>query len=132
MSDTTPAPQDDWRMRRRGGEGSWIAGVILIVLGLAFLLERAGIIAFVGNWWAIFIYLAALGSFANVWRAYRARGSFGPQAGGSLTWGLGLTVVATIFLLDLSWDAWWPAVVIAVGIGMVASSLLGNATRKPE
>ena len=131
MSDMAPAPHDDWRTHRRGAEGSWVVGVILILLGTAFLLERAGLIAFTGNWWAVFIYLAALASFANVWRAYRARGSFGPQAGGSLTWGLALTVVASIFMFDLSWDMWWPAVVIAVGVGMLLSSLLGNATRKP-
>jgi hypothetical protein len=132
MSDVTPAPQVDWRTRHRGGEGGWMVGVILILLGVAFMLERAGVISMVGNWWSIFIYLAAMASFLNAWRTYRARGEFGPAAGGSLTWGLVLTVVASIFMFNLEWDKWWPAILIAVGSGMVASQLLGNATRKPS
>ena len=132
MSDMTPTPRDEWRYHRHGGEGSWMFGVVLILVGMAFLAERAGVISLVGNWWAVFIYLAALASFWNVWRSYRARGGFGAQAGGSLTWGLVLTVVASIFVFDLAWSVWWPAVVIAVGVGMVLSSVLGNATRKSE
>jgi len=105
-------------------------GIILILLGLAFMLERLGMISMVGNWWSIFIYLAAMASFANAWRSYRSRDEFGPSASGSLVWGLVLTVVASIFLFSLSWDVWWPAILIAVGVGMVAGHLLGNATRK--
>lgn len=130
MSDMTPVTGGEKRAYRHRGEGSWMVGVILILLGVAFLLERAGLIAIVGNWWAIFIYLAALASFANAWRAYRSHGDFGAQAGGSLTWGLAVAVVATILMFDLSWSMWWPAIVIAVGVGMVASYLLEVATHK--
>lgn len=119
----------DGQGRRRGGEGSWMVGLVLIALGIAFFLERNGVIVLVGNWWAIFIYLAALASFAAAWRSYRSRGSFGPAAGNGLTWGLVLTTVATIFLLDLAWSMWWPAIVIAVGVGIVAGSMLASATR---
>jgi len=106
-----------------------MVGVILILLGLAFMLERVGVISMVGNWWAIFIYLAAFASFANVWRSQRANGRFTPAATASLVWGLVLTVVASIFLFSLSWDVWWPVILIAVGVGIVAGYLLGD--RKP-
>jgi F0F1-type ATP synthase assembly protein I len=102
-----------------------MVGVVLILLGVAFLLERAGYIAFVGNWWSIFIYLAAFAAFANMWRSYRSAGRFGRQATASLTWGLVLAVVASIFLFSLAWDVWWPVIVIAVGVGLVAGYLLG-------
>jgi hypothetical protein len=129
MTDMTPAPHGGPGSRRSGGEtASWMIGVILICLGVAFLLERAGMIAFVGNWWSIFIYLAAIVSLGNAWRSYRAREGFGPAAGGSLTWGLVLAVVASIFWFELTWDRWWPAILIAVGVGMVVSSWLGNVT----
>lgn len=89
MSDVTPSPHDDWRSRRHAGEtGSWIAGVILILLGVAFMLERSGIFTLTGNWWSIFIYLGAFAGFANAWRSYRAGRGFDSAAGGSLTWGL--------------------------------------------
>lgn len=86
----------------------------------------------VGNWWAIFIHLAAMASFMNAWRSFRANGEFGSSAGTSLTWGLVLVVVvvASILLFNLPWDVWWPAIVIAVGVDMVAAQLLWNVTRK--
>src|SRR5664280_1369245 len=131
MSDMKPAPHDDWRGWRRGGEtASWVVGLILILLGVAFMLERSGLFVLAGNWWSVFIYLAAIAAFVNAWRSYRAGRGFAPAAGGSLTWGLVLTVVATIFLLDLAWDVWWPAILIAVGAGMVLTSLLRGASRK--
>jgi hypothetical protein len=128
----TPEPHygtGPWR--RRGELAGTTTGVILILLGVAFLLERMGLIAMPGNWWSVFIYLAAVASFANAWRAYRAGGAFGPVAGGSFVWGLVLTVVASIFLFELPWAQWWPAILIGVGVGMVVSSMLGNATRGP-
>jgi len=131
MSDMKPAPHDDWRGWRRGGEtASWVVGVILILFGAAFMLEQTGVVVLTGNWWSVFFYLGAAASFINAWRSYRARGEAGSSAGGSLTWGLVLTVVATIFLLDLEWNTWWPAILIAVGAGMVLSSVLRNVSAK--
>jgi hypothetical protein len=109
-----------------------MVGLILILLGIAFFLERSGVISMVGNWWAIFIYLAAFASFANAWRVYRGAGAFHQAAGGSLTWGLVLTVVASIFMFNLAWGIWWPTILIAVGVGIVVSSYLGRGARKPE
>jgi len=131
MSDMTPAPHAGSPVRHHDGEGSsWMIGVVLILLGLAFLLERAGVISMLGNWWSIFIYLAAFASLANAWRSYRAH-EFGSNASGSLVWGLVLVVVASIFMFNLSWDMWWPAIVIAIGAGIVAGTLIGNSLRKP-
>ncbi len=123
---------EDWhdRRHRHDGRWSWIVGVILILLGAAFLLQQAGFDIFVGNWWTIFIYLLAVGSFYNMWRAYRASGSFGGQATASLTWGLVLAAVATIFLLDLAWSVWWPSILIVCGAGILIGELLRAGGRK--
>jgi hypothetical protein len=131
MADVTPVGSEPNGSRRRGGEGaSWIAGVVLILLGVAFFLEQSHYISFEGNWWAIFIYLAAIASFGNAWRSYRTRGEFGAQASGSLIWGLVLTVVASIFFFNLLWDVWWPAILVAVGVGIVLGNLLRNTRSK--
>ena len=134
MDETQPvAGETEQRGRRRGGEsGSWVLGVILIILGVAFLLQQAGYLALSGNWWAVFIYLASFGSFANAWRSYRAGGQFGSAATGSLIWGLVLLVVATILLFELSWDLWWPVILVAVGAGIVIGHLLRTVTKTPE
>jgi len=126
MSDMTPVTGTQAGRTRRAGESTWMVGVILILLGIAFFMERTGVIAMNGNWWSIFIYLAAFASFANAWRTYRSHAEFGSAASASLTWGLVLTVVASIFLFNLAWDVWWPAILIAVGAGIVAGALLGN------
>lgn len=129
MSDMSPVPVRSEEPRRRGEGASWIVGLVLIVLGSVFMLERAGYVALTGNWWALFIYLAAAGSFVNAWRSRRDSGRFGTAATTSLVWGLVLTVVATILFLDLSWDVWWPGILVAVGLGIVTGYLLGD---RPE
>lgn len=130
MPDTLSAPPGMPDSRRHGDKEatSWIVGVVLIALGLIFFMENAGYLALTGNWWALFIYLGAFASFANAWRSYRAKGEFGSTATGSLVWGLVLTVVASIFLFNLLWDVWWPAILVAVGVGIVTGSVLGRMT----
>ncbi len=126
----TTVPEEPRRKKDAHG-GGWLVGVILIVIGVAFLLEQGDYIEITGNWWAVFIYLAAFASFANAWRSYRAEGGLSSGGGSSLTWGLVLTVVASIFLFNLAWDLWWPAILIAVGVGIVISYLLRSSPAKP-
>ncbi len=110
----------------------WFAGVVLIVLGIAFILENAHYVTLTQNWWAVFLYLAAVASFANTWRSYRATGKFGATATGSLVWGMVFTVVASIFIFNLLWDTWWPAILIAVGSGILIGAALGRRTQDRE
>lgn len=134
MAETTPTPHGVMDRRRRGDKEatSWIIGAFLIVLGVAFLLENAGYLTLTGNWWALFIYLASVASFVNAWRSYRSHGGLGSAASGSLIWGLVLAVIASIFMFDLQWDQWWPAVLIAVGLGIVAGYVLRLRGGDPE
>ena len=127
----TKAPgYPDSERPKKSETANWIFGVLLIVVGVAFLLQNAGYFVLSGNWWAIFLYAGAIASFANAWRAYRSESS-GFSATGSLIWGLVLMVVATIFAFNLLWDQWWPAILVAVGIGIVVGRMLesrGGAT----
>jgi hypothetical protein len=129
MAETTPVPEvrsGSHGPRHRDSSGGLVVGVVLILLGVAFLAQSVGYLTLTGNWWAIFIYILAIAALWNAWRAYRVTGYFGAQASGSLTWGLVFAVVATIFILDLPWDVWWPVLVITFGIGIVLGSLLGG------
>ena len=133
MAETVSTPQGvpDSRRHHDKEATSWVVGIVLILLGAALLLENSGYVVLTGNWWAVFIYLAAIASFANAWRSYRTMGQFGATATGSLTWGLVFTVVATILFFNLVWDLWWPAILVAVGVGIVAGYVLGSITRQP-
>ena len=106
--------------------GGWIAGVILIVLGAAFLFRNTGIftIPFV-NWWALFILIPAIGSLDSAVRIYHHAGNqFTAAARGSLMVGLVLTFVTIMFLFDMSWTLFGPILIILVGLGIIVNSML--------
>lgn len=133
MSDdvgNTPAPEPTPVTPQGGGipQGpmsfGWVAGLVLIALGVTFMLQSAGIM--VGNWWTIFIYIPALVSFYNAFRTWRKEGRFTAAASDSLTGGLLLTTVATILALGLDWSKAWPAILIAIGLGLILGNLLGR------
>ena len=57
------------------GGSTWVVGLILIILGGAFLMQNIGIfnIPFT-NWWALFILIPAFGSLDRAYRAYKQAG----------------------------------------------------------
>src|SRR5512140_2307167 len=90
--------------------GTWIAGIILILLGAAFLMRNSGMYNLpLNNWWALFILIPAFGALDTALRTYRNAGNqLTAAAGGSLLVGLVLTFVTIMFLFDLSWTFFGP------------------------
>jgi len=137
MNDQTPInePFDRREARREQREarladpsrgGGWIAGVILILLGGAFLLRNTGLfnIPFV-NWWALFILIPAIGSLDSAVRIYHHAGNqLTPAARGSMMVGLVLTFVTIMFLFNISWAFFGPVLIILVGIGIIVNATL--------
>jgi hypothetical protein len=114
------------RWAARGGRhgGTWVLGGILILLGIIFLLQNMGL-AFLSNWWALFILLPAFGAFTAAWRTYQGAGGHLTAASrGSLIGGLVLTMIAAIFLFNLNWTILGPALLILAGIGILLNALL--------
>jgi len=108
------------------GGSTWIAGVILIVLGGIFLMQNMGTfkIPFT-NWWALFILIPAFGSLDRAFRAYKTAGNqLTMFARNSLFVGLILTIVAGMFLFNLNWDFFGPILIILVGLGILANSAI--------
>lgn len=120
-----PAPQPP---PRRDGEQSWawVGGAILILIGLAVLFGNFGFVW--GNWWALLFYVIAAVNFVNAVRSWQRTGSFGKSASGSLTGGLVLTAIGSVFFFGLPWTAWWPLILVAAGTGTVLGALLGAIT----
>ena len=98
---------------------SWLPGLILIVLGVIFLADNYFPFRFFDNWWALFILIPAYTNLSRARRRYRATGRWSAGARGSLISGLILTLVAFIFLFELSWSLFWPLILIIVGIGLL-------------
>ena len=59
---------------RSGERSGWILGLVLIAVGGVFLLQNSGFPVLVGNWWALFILIPAIGAFAAAWTLYQQTG----------------------------------------------------------
>jgi len=108
------------------GGSTWVVGLILIVLGGAFLMQNMGrfFLPFT-NWWALFILIPALGSLDRAYRVYKNAGNqLTVFARNSLFVGLILTLVAGIFLFNLNWTFYGPVLLILVGLGILANNMI--------
>ena len=96
--------------------GSTTGGLILIGIGTIFLLSQLTGFHF-HNWWALFILIPAVSKLNEAWQSYRANGRLTEGSRGALVGGILLAMVATFFLFSLSWNLFWPLVLIMFGIG---------------
>ncbi|MEO6013445.1 MAG: hypothetical protein ABIQ30_07680 [Devosia sp.] len=132
---TETPPSGDWRAQKRAekharrqarhemtGEtwaGIPMAGVLVIVVGLVFLLGNFGL-HLPPRWWAIFILVPAAAALVSAVRLHSIDGRFSSRVTGAATAGALMLAVALILFLDLSWNLGWPVLVIIVGLGIVA------------
>lgn len=119
--------QDPAPPKRRGQPSSniWL-GLVLILAGLFFLLRQFGRLS-LDNWWALFILIPAFSSFAAAYRLYQREGRVTLGVLSGFSGGLLPLAVALIFLFDLSWENWWPILIILAGLsGLLGSFSLGR------
>lgn len=104
--------------------GSATMGLVVIVIGIAFLLWNFNVrLPFMRyrNWWAFFILLGALGPLSYAAHRYRAQHKLDGAILHSLVSAAAIIVVALLFLLNLDWSLWWPLFIIIGGCYMLAS-----------
>ncbi len=119
-----------WTAAGSPGRGSaWVVGIILIVLGAAFLMQNTGVLSIpLNNWWALLLLIPIVGAFSRAWRMYVAAGNrLDVLARGAVIVGLVLTLVMLALLLNLDWAMVGPAILILIGIGILVSFLLPRA-----
>ena len=120
----TPEPYERYGRhgRRDGRTPSWAIGGVLIVVGIVYMIRNVTGLA-LGNWWALFILIPAIGSFVTAYRFWeRNDRRFTAASRGPLIGGLVLTGVASVFLFSLDWAKVWPLFVILVGLGALLSA----------
>jgi Na+/proline symporter len=117
------ARRDERREMRARGPFGWAAGVILILIGVAFLLQNMHIIL-PANWWAVLILIPAFPAYAASWNIYRENHRLTRGAAASLISAIILTVLALLFLLDLAVGLLWPVLLIAGGLALLGVTLL--------
>ncbi len=112
------------RAARYAGGGAFIGGAMLIAVGAIILLQNMGLVQ-LHNWWAMFILIPALGSFATAYGAYRTNGGhLNSMVRGSIIGGLVFTAVAAAFLFELNLSLLLPAILILAGVGILFNTVL--------
>jgi len=131
FQDNEPLDRQEARRQRREerrelGGSTWIAGVILVVLGGIFLVRNTGILNFsFTNWWALFILIPALGSLDKAFRAYRNAGNqLTTLARNSFFVGLFLTFLCASFLFSFNWSLFGPILLILLGAGVLVKAMI--------
>ena len=126
--------QERWERRQArraalGGSssaGALIAGLLLVILGVVFLLQNSGNIAIsLKNWGALFILIPAVAAFDRTYRFYRTAGNqLTAAARGAAFVGIVLVAVTFVIILNLNWAIWGPALIILVGLSLLLNSLV--------
>ena len=127
-ANNTPEPPRDWhaerdarRAERRGRWGSVpIGAVILVIVGLVLLAENFGFEP-MENWWALFLLIPAVGALVAAIRNYRDSGDrVTGDVVGSLIAAAIFAGLCVAFLFDFGWSLFWPILLIAIGLGILA------------
>lgn len=113
------AREEHWRPgMAKFGSGSWVPGVILILLGLVFLFNNLTGYQ-LENWWALFILIPAFSNFSTAYDRYRHSGGLDRFARARLFWGLFFVLLSAVFLLNFDLGNFWPVFLILGGLGLL-------------
>lgn len=125
MNDDLQGDAQPGAEERKHHAPAWVVGIILIIIGVAFLFQNISGL-WLGNWWALFILIPAIGSLATAWRIYETHGHMTAAARGPLVGGIVLLMVTAIFLFNLDWGRVWPVFLIIAGGSALAAAFLGD------
>jgi len=110
--------------------GGLATALIVIAFGVFILLRNFGItLPFMEyhNWWALFILIGAAGPLSYAVRRYRQQQKFDGVVLHSLVSAVAVITVALVFLLNLSWNRWWPLFIVYGGLWMLANNWKHNS-----
>ena len=95
---------------------TWFGGLVLIVIGSAFLIQNLTGYWF-ENWWALFIAIPGVFALMGARRLYEQNGQrFTGQVATAAAGALFPLLIAAIFLFQLNWGKVWPLFLIAAGV----------------
>jgi drug/metabolite transporter (DMT)-like permease len=104
----------------RRADGAWVGAIVLIAIGAVFLARNLGV-EMPDHWWALFILIPAVASFASATRSWQAAGRLTGPAIASIVVGIGLLALTAILLFgyNINWNYVWPVVLIGVGVSLL-------------
>ena len=96
--------------------GTWLPGLVLILLGAIFLAQSYFGVT-LENWWALFILIPALSTLTTAYALWRD--GHADWATGPLVAGIGFLILTAIFLFDLPIGRLWPLFLIGAGVALL-------------
>ena len=114
------------RHHQPGGiKGVWW-GLLLVFVGAVLFFQQLGFLGGGFNWWAMFIFLPAIGSLNAAWTAFRRNdGVFTAGVRSALGGGLIVLTVAILLLFDMDWSIWWPLMLVMPGFAIFLNGMVG-------
>ena len=126
MSENPQTTQTSTRSVSKRGRAAWFGGAVLIIVGLAFIVENLNL-PFIkeGNWWAIFLLIPIVAILDDIYRITSA-GTEG-KAGAITSKLVGLLIIAAIMIIVLfgiNLGIYWPVLLIAAGLVFLVAALV--------
>ena len=110
-NEASPEPQKSGDTRPR--RPAWIAGGVLILIGIVFIVQNVAGVT-LNNWWALFILIPALGLLVTTYQTWiKHDRRFTAASCGPLIGALALLGVTAVFLFSLDWGKVWPAMLLS-------------------
>jgi hypothetical protein len=126
MSEQPQTPQTPSSSVSKRGRAAWYGGAVLIIVGLAFIVENLHL-PFIqeGNWWAIFLLIPIVAILDDIYRIYttsteRKTGAITSKVVGLLI----ISVIMIVFLFGVNLGIYWPLVLIAAGLAFLIAAII--------
>lgn len=115
------------RAARRSGGLGWLVGLILVAIGGLYLLDELGVLPELTNWWALFLFLPAVGVLSAALGTYRRNGGrWTPGVVFPLLGSMLLAGLAATFLFGIDYGWLWPLLLIAGGLLLLAGQFMSR------
>jgi hypothetical protein len=126
MSENPLTTEKEQNTVTKHGRAAWFGGLVLIIVGLAFIVENLNL-PFIknGNWWAVFLLIPIVAILDDIYRIYTTTPE--GKAGAIASKIVGLLVISTvmvIFLFGVQLGIYWPVLLIAVGLALLIAALV--------
>jgi hypothetical protein len=126
MSEKPQITEKDEKSVSKQGRAAWFAGAVLIIVGMAFIVENLDL-PFIKqeNWWAMFLLIPIVAILDDIYRIYTTTTE--GKAGAIASKGVGLFVlgvIMVIFLFGFNLGIYWPVLLIVAGVVFLLAAII--------
>jgi hypothetical protein len=126
MSENPQSVEKETKSVTKHGRAAWFGGAVLIIVGLAFIIENLNL-PFIrnDNWWAVFLLIPIVAMLDDIYRIYTTTPD--GKAGAIASKAVGLFVIGVImviFLFGINLGIYWPVLLIAAGLVFLVAAVI--------